>query len=151
MFLITSLVSKSRSIWALSKSIVNPVVSTSVIKPLSFLTKKNGSFTVTVDIFAKKFLGSDDKKIYFPFILSPAFLNVISTPIFLSIGSRLSVYNDSKEILYIVRSSIYPFETFWINSFGKSITKFPSQSRKFNSFDFLIRFWDNDFWEVEKE
>ena len=91
-----------------------------------------------MDIFAKKFLGSDDKKIYFPFILSPAFLNVISTPIFLSIGSRLSVYNDSKEILYIVRFSIYPFVSFLIKSFGKSIINLLSHSLKFKSSGFLF-------------
>ena len=38
-FLIISLVSKSNSIFALSKSIVNPEVSTSVTNPDSFLTK----------------------------------------------------------------------------------------------------------------
>ena len=135
-FLITSLVSKSSSMFALSKSIVNPLVSTSVISPLSFLTKKKGSFRLNVDIFAKKFFGSGDKNIYFPLTLSPALRSVISTPIFLSMICFLVVINDSNEILYMVRSSMYPLVSFLIKSLGRSIDNLLSQSRRFKSSGF---------------
>ena len=99
---------------------------------------------------AIKFFGSFDKKIYFPLILIPAFLNVISTPILLSIIFLCVVINDSKEILYIVRFSMYPLVSFLIKSLGKSITNLLRNSRRFKSFGFRINgiktFWNIKSW-----
>ena len=91
---------------------------------------------LTEATFAKKSFGS--VKIYFPLILSPAFRNVIFTPVLLSLGFPLSAYIDSKDILYIVKFSIYPFVSFLIKSLGKSITNLLSHSRRFKSSGFLL-------------
>ena len=82
---------------------------------------------------------------YLPLILIPAFRNVNSTPILLSIIFFLVVINDSKEILYIVRFSMYPLVSFLIKSLGKSIANLLRNSRRFKSFGFRINgikmFW----------
>ena len=87
---------------------------------------------------AKKNFGTLDNIVYFPLILNPAFRNVISKPYFLSSIFFLVVINDSKEILYIVKSSMYPFVSFWIKSFGKSIIKLLSHCFIFKSPGFLF-------------
>lgn len=63
------------------------------------------------------------------------------------------VIRFSKEILYIVRSSIYPLVSFFIKSFGRSITNLLSHSFKYKSSEFgLDLYWKklcrNDFGKV---
>ena len=78
-------------------------------------------------------MGSFDKIIYLPLILRAAFLKVISNPTLLSLYFLRVVIRDSMDILYIVRSSIYPFVSFFIKSFGISITNLFSHSLRYKS------------------
>ena len=89
---------------------------------------------------AKKSFASFDKKIYLPLILRAAFLKVISTPTLLFTYFFLVVIKDSNDILYIVRSSIYPLVSFLIKSFGKSITNLLSHSLRYKSEGFEPNF-----------
>ena len=86
---------------------------------------------------------------YFPFMLRAIFLKVISIPTLLEIFFLRVVINDSRDILYIVRFSIYPFVSFCIKSLGKSIVNLLSNSLRCISGRFENLFSLNKLLRIE--